>query len=241
MSIFGMPSHILICGGYDRYVLISVTIVKGQYLQSEVIGNPKRFIKACGLVGVMWKNDGASHEPRTCHHRRIGFLEMDYYSNMVTRTSKYLSSEKHAALPVYEMTTPNLVLPDQFYNVYMGNDKRREWHFLGSDFPLAPAAPRPSAAPSSSRPSAPPASSAPEPAPEQPQQIPRHIFKVFVEASIAKKEACPITLEKISMENVAMTPCGHLFDKTALQVSLRTRNTCPQCRARVTTGSVQTL
>lgn len=231
MSIYGIPSHILICGGYDRYVLLSVTIVRGQYVKSEVIEKPKQFLLGSGLQGCMWKNDGPSQEPRTCHHYRETFMQVDYYTNMVKRTSKYLSSERHAIIPVYEMTTPNLVLPDRFYDVYMGNDKRREWHFLGVEFPsvTASAPPRPSAPPSSPRTAA-----APAPASAEAHQIPRHVFKVFVEAAIAKKETCPITMDEITMENVAMTPCGHLFDKTALQMALRTRNTCPQCRAPVT-------
>jgi hypothetical protein len=235
MSIYGIPSHILICGGYDRYVLLSVTVVRGQYVKSEVIEKPKQFLLDSGMQGCIWKNDGASQEPRTCRHYRETFSQVDYYTNMVTRTGKYLSSERHAIIPVYEMTTPNMVLPDRFYHVYMGNDKRREWHFLGAEFPSAAAAAgvsaaavapipvhRPSAAPSPSSLSA------------QPQQIPPHVFKVFVEAAIAKKETCPITMEEITMENVAMTPCGHLFYKTALQMALCTRNTCPQCRAPVT-------
>jgi len=233
MSIYGIPSHILICGGYDRYVLLSVTDVRGQYVKSEVIEKPKQFLLGSGLQECMWKNDGVPQEPRTCRHYRETSMQVDYYTNMVTRTSKYLSSERHAVIPVYEMTTPNLVLPDRFYDVYMGNDRRREWHFLGAEFPSATvAAPRPSAPPSSLSASAAPADATRLEA--QPQQIPRHVFKVFVEAAIAKKETCPITMEEITMENVAMTPCGHLFDKTALQMALRTRNTCPQCRAPVT-------
>ena len=242
MSIYGIPSHILICGGYDRYLLVSVTIVRGQYVKSEVIEKPKQFLLSSGLQGCMWKNDAASQEPRTCRHYRETFGQVDYYTNMLTRTSKYLSSERHAIIPVYEMTTPNLVLPDSFYHVYMGNDKRREWHFLGTEFPSAPApssfAASPAPAAARPRPSAPPSAprtaAAPAPASADPHQIPRHIFKVFVEAAIAKKETCPITMEEITMENVAMTPCGHLFDKTALQMALRSRNTCPQCRAAVT-------
>jgi hypothetical protein len=183
----------------------------------------------------MWKNDGVPQEPRACHHYRETSMQIDYYTNMVTRTSKYLSSERHAIIPVYEMSTPNMVLPDRFYDVYMGNDRRREWHFLAAEFPSAAAgvpAPVPAPPIAAHRPSAPPS---PSPAPlTQPQQIPPHVFKVFVEAAIAKKETCPITMEEITMENVAMTPCGHLFDKTALQMALRTRNTCPQCRAPVT-------
>jgi hypothetical protein len=235
MSIYGIPSHILICGGYDRYVLLSVTVVRGQYVKTEVIEKPKQFLLDSGLQGCTWKNDAASQEPRACHHYRETSMKVDYYTNMVTRTSKYLSSERHAVIPVYEMTTPNLVLPDRFYDVYMGNDRRREWHFLGAEFPSAAVAVAAVAvaAVAVPRPSAPPSSLSSQPSAEQ-QQIPRHIFKVFVEAAIAKKETCPITMEEISMENVAMTPCGHLFDKTALQMALRTRNTCPQCRAPVT-------
>ena len=240
MSIYGIPSHILICGGYDRYVLVSVTVVRGQYVKSVVIEKPKQFLLDSGLLGsglqgCMWKNDGVPQEPRACRHYRETFAKVDYYTNLVTRTSKYLSSEAHAVIPVYEMTTPNLVLPDRFYDVYMGKDKRREWHFLGGDFPLAPrTAAASSLAASPAAPSAPPAPADATRLAAQPQQIPRHIFKVFVEAAIAKKETCPITMEEITMENVAMTPCGHLFDKTALQMALRTRNTCPQCRAPVT-------
>ena len=234
MSIYGIPSHILICGGYDRYVLLSVTVVGGQYLKTQVIEKPKQFLFDSGLQGCMWKNDGASQEPRACRHYRETISQVDYYTNMVTRTSKYLSSERHAIIPVYEMTTPNMVLPDRFYHVFMGNDRQREWHFLGAEFPsfAGLAAPSPAPAVAVNRPSAPPS---PSLAPlAQPQQIPPHVFKVFVEAAIAKKETCPITMEEITMENVAMTPCGHLFDKTALQMALRTRNTCPQCRAPVT-------
>jgi len=226
MSIYGIPSHILICGGYDRYVLLSVTIVRGQYVKTEVIEKPKQFLLDSGLQGCMWKNDGVPQEPRACHHHRETLMKVDYYANMITRTSKYLSSERHAIIPVYEMTTPNMVLPDRFYSVYMGNDRQREWHFLGAEFPSSLSA---SASPSSL--------SASPVAPAQ-EQIPRHIFKVFVEAAIAKKETCPITMEEITMENVGMTPCGHLFDKAALQMALRTRNTCPQCRAPLT--SMQT-
>jgi hypothetical protein len=229
MSIYGIPSHILICGGYDRYVLLSITVVRGRYVKSEVIEKPKQFLLDSGLQGCMWKNDGVPQEPRACHHHRETLMKVDYCANMITRTSKYLSSERHAIIPVYEMTTPNMVLPDRFYHVFMGNDRQREWHFLAAEFPAVAAAP-PIPVP---RPSAPPSSISASPL-AQPQQIPRHIFKVFVEAAIAKKDTCPITMEEITMENVAMTPCGHLFDKTALQMALRTRNTCPQCRAPVT-------
>jgi hypothetical protein len=234
MSIYGIPSHILICGGYDRYLLLYITIVRGKYVKSEVIEKPKQFILGCGLQGCTWKNDGVPQDPRTCHHYRETFMHVDYYTNMVTRTSKYLSSERHLAIPVYEMTTPNMVLPDNFYNVYMGNDKYREWHFLGTEFPSAPAPSSFAAAPGPAPAAAPRTAAAPGPASADPHQIPRHIFKVFVEAAVAKKETCPITMEEITMENVAITPCGHLFDKTALQMALRTRNTCPQCRAAVT-------
>jgi hypothetical protein len=230
MSIYGIPSHILICGGYDRYVLLSVTVVRGQYVKSEVIEKPKQFLLDSGLQGCMWKNDGVPQEPRTCRHYRETLSQVDYYTNMVTRTSKYLSSERHAIIPVYEMTTPNMVLPDRFHAVFMGNDRRREWHFLAAEFPSAPAG-VPAPPIPVHRPSAPPS---PSSLSAQPQQIPPHVFKVFVEAAIAKKETCPITMEEITMENVAMTPCGHLFDKTALQMAIRTRNTCPQCRAPVT-------
>ena len=82
MSIYGIPSHILICGGYDRYVLLSVTVVRGQRVKSEVIEKPKQFLLDSGLQGCMWKNDAVAQEPRACRHYRETSIQVDYYSNM---------------------------------------------------------------------------------------------------------------------------------------------------------------
>lgn len=69
--------------------------------------------------------------------------------------------------------------------------------------------------------------------------IPVHIFHMYVEAAIAKKEECPITMEAFTKENVASTPCGHLFEYSALKEVLLTSGSCPTCRSKATSEQIQ--
>ena len=211
--------------------------------------------------------------PGICHHERESSVGYDYYTNTMKQTKYYFISQQYGVIPVYDVTTPNLVLPDRFYDVYMGKDKKNDWHFISSlPLPLPPApAPAQVVAPpaaqqrvasaSSASASASSASSAPPPvtsrltapppvqqrvasasAPVQaspPSQIPSHIFNAFVEMAISKKETCSITLEELTLGNVGMTPCGHLFDKNALHTALRISKKCPQCRAPAKVSQIQ--
>lgn len=58
-----------------------------------------------------------------------------------------------------------------------------------------------------------PAAAAPEPEPEV--------------------DVCPICMEVPGTTNVAITACGHRFCMSCLLSSLKTKNTCPTCRAEI--------
>jgi hypothetical protein len=236
MNIHGIPSLILINGGYDRYLILSIRTVRNDCLKTTILENPKQLV----LTG-RWREDGVEKMPVTCKHQRLsceGTLE--YYSNTMTQTSRYLSVPWHGNIPVYTMTSPNLVLPVEFYSVYTGKDRACRWHFIGAEFSLNSVPASASAPPSETTtrilaPSASPSA----PASQTTTRIPAHIFKAFVETAISKKETCSITMDELELGNVGMTPCGHLFDKNALTTALNISKKCPQCRAPAMVSQIQ--
>lgn len=46
-------------------------------------------------------------------------------------------------------------------------------------------------------------------------------------------DVCPICMEVPGTKNVAITACGHKFCMSCLLSSLKTKNTCPTCRAEI--------
>ncbi len=71
------------------------------------------------------------------------------------------------------------------------------------------------------------------------KKIPTHIFRMVVEKAEKEKEECPITMESIEKRMVGGTPCGHLFDKRALEKVVKESKKCPTCRAEVRLEDIQ--
>lgn len=69
--------------------------------------------------------------------------------------------------------------------------------------------------------------------------IPVHIFHMYVEAAISKKEECPITMDPFTKDTVGCTPCGHLFNYSALKQVLSTSGMCPTCRSKANSQQIQ--
>lgn len=46
-------------------------------------------------------------------------------------------------------------------------------------------------------------------------------------------DVCPVCMEVPGTKNVAITACGHKFCMSCLLSSLKTKNTCPTCRAEI--------
>jgi hypothetical protein len=62
---------------------------------------------------------------------------------------------------------------------------------------------------------------------------------MVVEKAEKEKEECPITMESIEKRMVGGTPCGHLFDKQALEKVVKDTKKCPTCRAEVRLEDIQ--
>lgn len=101
----------------------------------------------------------------------------------------------------YTMEQPCLCLPVEFYNVYMGKDSTETWHLLTKSVAIA-----------------------------QPK-IPPHVLKGFVAGLIAAKETCPVTMEPLSLGNIAVTSCYHAFERSTITQVMSTTRVCPTCRA----------
>lgn len=51
--------------------------------------------------------------------------------------------------------------------------------------------------------------------------------------SESEVDVCPVCMEVPGPTNVAITACGHKFCMSCLLKSLKTKNTCPTCRAEI--------
>jgi len=66
--------------------------------------------------------------------------------------------------------------------------------------------------------------------PQKPLTLPKRIRNLCVAECIKTDEMCPIAMEPLTEENIAITSCFHYFQKQAIQTWLSTNNKCPQCR-----------
>lgn len=63
------------------------------------------------------------------------------------------------------------------------------------------------------------------------QLLPPHVIRLLIDHAIQTNALCPITMDPILAETAAVTPCGHVFDRTALETWYAEHNTCPECRS----------
>lgn len=63
--------------------------------------------------------------------------------------------------------------------------------------------------------------------------LPKHVQDILLADAVRTKKDCPIAMEPITSENGSVTSCGHIFTKEALSNWLQTRDTCPECRAKL--------
>jgi hypothetical protein len=203
-----IPPLIVLKAAEDRYVLVSLTMTNG-CMEAILVDNSKYL-----FTNAEWRSDGIEGQPEDCKFRRISSRsEPKIYSTTLYKTSHYMIVPWNQPIPIYTMKYSGVILPSTYFKVFKGEDTEEKWHF--KKHAIAP--PRPSA------PFIQPA----------PVKIPTHIVRGFIESAIQKKEVCPITLETLVMGNVAMTSCGHLFERQAIVNSLASSNTCPNCRADV--------
>ena len=131
--------------------------------------------------------------------------------------NRYIRISGLASQPqdVYEwsFTKANQILPPAYYHTCAGKDTvAMEWHFKIQE-PAVVAPPKPKAKPI--------------------QKVHNHMIRGFMECAILKKESCPITMDPFTLENIACTPCGHLFTQEAIVECLKRSPTCPTCRGKI--------
>jgi hypothetical protein len=66
------------------------------------------------------------------------------------------------------------------------------------------------------------------------QPIPPHVLKGFVNGLIAAKETCPVTMEELTLGNIAVTGCYHAFERSTMDQIMSTTRICPTCRSPLT-------
>lgn len=155
-------------------------------------------------------------------------------SNIIYRSSNYFDS---GTTSIYEYCSENLLenytIPYNFINEFIEkycNDFHRlsqwvfeEYHFEHSSFISSSLTNKKKEVKNT-----------------KPPAIPPHVFKILVEAIIAKNEICPISMEPLKYETVAGLPCGHLFEKSSLTQALESKGECPVCRKSVSKEDIQT-
>lgn len=143
----------------------------------------------------------------------------------LNRTYMYLDMEDGTKMYEYMIPHPCLFLGKIFHDIRNGKDKNNRYHFVAGKDRVCFRRPTP-----------------PKPVrPASKNTIPLHIFRVFVDQVIEKKEDCPITMEPLTLEDVASPPCGHLFHYDAIVRALKDSGKCPTCRCVAKVEEIQHL
>ena len=201
-----IPPLVILNAGDDRYVLLSLSLQDSKYVQAKVVDNSKYL-----FTSAEWRSDGLEGQPKNYIFRRVSSRSATPkdYASTLRKTINYVIVPWHEPIYIYTMTYSGVILPSTYFRVFRNDDTEVKWHFK-----------KPSSF----------AGASPVPAPAK---IPSHIIVGFVESAIQKKEVCPITLDALVMGNIAMTSCGHLFEKQGLLNMLRSTTACPTCRALI--------
>jgi len=64
----------------------------------------------------------------------------------------------------------------------------------------------------------------------RPQPFPTHLVDQVLAAAEAAGQICAITMEPIKTTTAAVTSCGHIFQKAAIDHWMQDHDTCPECR-----------
>jgi hypothetical protein len=72
----------------------------------------------------------------------------------------------------------------------------------------------------------------PRETPPPPPAFPAHLVGPVLASAEADRKICPITMDPIRKRTAAITSCGHIFQKKAIQEWLASHDTCPECRQR---------
>jgi hypothetical protein len=63
------------------------------------------------------------------------------------------------------------------------------------------------------------------------EPFPRHVTRLILQDAIVSKQTCSVTLDPITVDNVAVTSCGHVFTQDGIRKALDVKSECPVCRS----------
>lgn len=224
-----LPALLFVRALRNSYILFRADVERG-YWKLNVVENPART-----LLGGQWSSDSAATSYQANDYNHIS--ENGHIVNTMKRLGKTIVVPGIGAIPEYSMTRMCVIVGKFASHVMTDNDPRCTWHFETTDIaPVAPSVPvahplaHPVAHPAAPVAPAPSAPLAPS-VPLAPITILPHILHGFISYCISQGQECPITMEPLSLETIGMTPCGHLFQASALQDAIRMSGTCPTCRS----------
>ena len=232
------------------YVLVDVKTV---YLIKNDVNTPYLRMALIRYAAQIVENSGARWisdrppfvgMPMECLHERVSRrYGKTYYTSIMQKMHRHLYISGYGAVYEYGLTHANKILESEFYRIFTAQDRSKGYHFTLREEPL----PSPYGFPPDSSLALAPAL-APAPAPSRtlpvstllPVSIPVHIRRAYMDSLIEKKEACPISFNDFTKENIAITGCGHVFEKESLEKLLsQDAPTCPQCRAVVSKEDIE--
>ena len=226
-----LPPFIILRAADNRYVLLNVSHVtrfidnvEKTCLKFDVVNEPQN------MLNGRWKTGRVEPSALTYTCERVSSRgPTKYYTTIMNKMADYIELP-WGSVYQYNMTSPNQILSSKFYRVVMNEDRNVKWHFKRAVLLTQPLLTQPLL-------------TQPLQHQQQPLQakIPNHIFRVYLQDAIARNEICPITMEPLMM-NAGLTSCGHLFNKDAILMVIRSSVSplCPTCRA-VIREDVQSL
>jgi len=227
------PSRMIVSMGVrDKYVLLQTqSYLRGamRFWKFNIIEFPKDTVGS-----ALWKEDGRSELPIYYNYCKPGSNITQ--ENTIERKRSYILFPSGELVYEYKLSNTCTVLDNVVLLVTADEDYTCKWHFKKSHLRLAAG---PAIAHQRERVAAglvpavtnPVAANAMAANPVSYQPIPAYIFNRFLEYAIEHKEECPITMEALTRENAAATPCGHIFTSSAIEQHLKNSATCPTCRA----------
>ena len=206
----------------DKCMLLSTNRVDTRRLwKFDVIEYPERLV-----IGGTWDYDIPLLEPSLIEHLRDsgGKRRPKIVGGKIGNTGRVIRFPDGSCFCEYAFSNPNNTLPEQYLKVATGLDNEQKWHFpIGYAPVLIPPEPEESVGNTVIHET----------------KIPVHIFRSFVESAIQKREECPISKDCFTKENVALTPCGHLFTYDALCSAIQYNSKCPTCRNPLSEANIQ--
>ena len=213
-----LPSVIVVRACTDMFMMFETRCVNG-YWKLNTIEYPVRRVSQ-----GRWGDDGGMYESRQYSHS----CDSGHIVNSMQQQPTYISIP--GSENVYEYTLNKLctIMGYSVSNVLSGRDNEKKWHFTTTDV-MAPLASAPSA----------PLASAPLASAPAAARIPPHILAGFIEYCISQNQECPITMEPLTRSTIGLTPCGHVFNATALLEAVERSHSCPNCRTHLDASSIQ--